>query len=648
MQLLSASFHRSCSRGAAVVARMALLTVFVGPPLFGFDFNAEQSCVLLNNENTDILTRPADCDFLDPVDWCNCTRTALTNPIRGETTSVEQGVIWVTEEPGIGNHRVEVSAGTLDVSSLSVGNVIGGTLANELVPESVGVPPGTFLTTESDMVVTGIDSNVVEFDIRLVAVSPITPVILNYNPFDAAHSNGLLYRGQLTANGPGGGFTFEYRYEAEAGADSPAIEPSDAGGPGFNVRFSFSMFTDDAEGIYTLPDAGSIEFDSTLRKFREENDVVADPAEILPLGSDDLCEPLEGGELVPCRVFSDVLDLSNSGGGNNPPEAVVVATDAGGNPLFNDEVFVDCGEARAILRGSNSTDGDGGAQGLSFLWEVVDEPDDGAAVIPPETAEFMDTEVTMLIPGGYTFRLTVDDGQPEDNIDFIEIDIEAVDGVGPNLPPEVTSLTYRPDGGDEVELLTGDDPVVSIPFEDGTGEIIDLDADTSTGDDGCSQQNAFLWEAVSGPGNVTFSSALDEETDVTFDASGEYLLRLTLDDGAPEDNIGTLDVVVEVGTEGVGPFLRGDCNQDGDNVGSPTDGIFLLTFLFSGGLRPFCIAACDFDGNGSVSGDPTDALFFFNFNFLGGPPMQPPLRDCAVSSRAGDIALGCDDPRGCR
>ena len=117
-------------------------------------------------------------------------------------------------------------------------------------------------------------------------------------------------------------------------------------------------------------------------------------------------------------------------------------------------------------------------------------------------------------------------------------------------------------------------------------------------------------------------------------ADGEAL-PLTTVDGS---------ILVEVG---VGPFLRGDCNQDGQNLGSPTDAIYLLSFLFAGGEGPICEAACDFNGDGAVEASPTDAVFYLSFNFLGGDPLPDPVRSCGRSSRAGDIALGCGDPAGC-
>ena len=100
------------------------------------------------------------------------------------------------------------------------------------------------------------------------------------------------------------------------------------------------------------------------------------------------------------------------------------------------------------------------------------------------------------------------------------------------------------------------------------------------------------------------------------------------------------------GCGGVGPFIRGDCNQDGDTRGSPTDGIFLLNFLFAGGVVPSCLAACDYNGDGEVDGAPTDALYFFNFNFLGGPPIPGP-EECGFSDLPADEVLGCENPSGC-
>ena len=95
----------------------------------------------------------------------------------------------------------------------------------------------------------------------------------------------------------------------------------------------------------------------------------------------------------------------------------------------------------------------------------------------------------------------------------------------------------------------------------------------------------------------------------------------------------------------VGPFLRGDCSQDGQR--NLTDGIFLLNFLFLGGTEPSCDAACDTNADGELN--ITTAVALFNFLFLGGPPPADPAAvACERSSLVTDIAHGCADPAGCQ
>src|SRR5262245_43632524 len=104
-----------------VMPRISLLVAccffFAGPPAMAFEFNAETSCVLFNSDNTDILTTPVDCGLDANLPWCVCSRTVLTNPHPGQATAVEQGVIWIRGQPGIGNFRLEVLGGTLDIST---------------------------------------------------------------------------------------------------------------------------------------------------------------------------------------------------------------------------------------------------------------------------------------------------------------------------------------------------------------------------------------------------------------------------------------------------------------------------------------------------------------------------------------------------
>jgi len=97
--------------------------------------------------------------------------------------------------------------------------------------------------------------------------------------------------------------------------------------------------------------------------------------------------------------------------------------------------------------------------------------------------------------------------------------------------------------------------------------------------------------------------------------------------------------------DGAGPFIRGDCDGDGQVTGSVTDAIFLLNYNFLGGGTPPCFAACDIDGDGMFTGMVTDAVYILNFNFLGGvAPPPAPFPGCGLSTIETDVALGCVTP----
>ena len=91
-------------------------------------------------------------------------------------------------------------------------------------------------------------------------------------------------------------------------------------------------------------------------------------------------------------------------------------------------------------------------------------------------------------------------------------------------------------------------------------------------------------------------------------------------------------------------FVRGDANGDGGvNISDPTT---TLNHLFRGaGLLP-CAAAGDSNADGQV--DIADALFSLLFLFQAGADPAAPYPDCGASARPDDVALGCEDERGCR
>jgi hypothetical protein len=90
----------------------------------------------------------------------------------------------------------------------------------------------------------------------------------------------------------------------------------------------------------------------------------------------------------------------------------------------------------------------------------------------------------------------------------------------------------------------------------------------------------------------------------------------------------------------VGPFLRGECNDDGDV--DIADARCLLDWLFVGGGEPPCLAATDANGDGAL--DLSDAVYLLGHLFLGGPIPVAPFPDCGPGSLPTDAELGCVVP----
>ena len=574
-------------------------------------------CVVLEDDNTNILVPPSDC-FLNPahVIWCNCVRSLFTHPVKGEISGFNQAVEWVMENPGIGNHRVEVEVGTLDLSGLSVGDVIGGTVVDELIPQSVGVPPGAFFVLRAESVVTAVAEGSIEFDVNFVESSSWARLIVGYDPTDEEHANGNFYKGRLTSLGAGDGFVAEYRFANEHVGNDPeshaGAEIGDVTGPGFTVRFLFSFFTTES-GIYTLPDDDEVEVRTTLRRFFEDG-----MEAILPLGAEDLCEELET-DADPCKIIDELLQIKNDLLENSPPTAVITPLDPDTLALLEEPATAEmrCDRARVLFRGANSDDGDGGVQGLSFRWSVLDGPEGGASV-PEETREFQDAEVTFTIIGTYEIGLVVDDGAEADNTDATSIEVDVFDTFNLNVQP--TAVIETDPSPPSVDLVAGRGTVTL----DGS-----LSSNGFFGEDDCEQTLAFSWRQVDGPDGVTadFVAPTEPITAVEFRFPGSYTFELEVDDGASDDNTATEQVEVEVFGDPAGGFRRGDTNDDG--TVDIADSVFLLNFLFTGGAGLTCPDAGDADDNAHI--EITDGIRILNFLFLGAePPLPPGPAECGT------------------
>jgi hypothetical protein len=108
---------------------------------------------------------------------------------------------------------------------------------------------------------------------------------------------------------------------------------------------------------------------------------------------------------------------------NVPPQAVIATRPA--PPV----VELRGASVELILDGAGSNDGDGGSQGLAFLWEKVSGP----AGDRLNAAGSAVTSVACSRLGSYVYRLTVDDGADYDAVDSAEVVVEVVE---PEPEPE--------------------------------------------------------------------------------------------------------------------------------------------------------------------------------------------------------------------
>ncbi len=88
-------------------------------------------------------------------------------------------------------------------------------------------------------------------------------------------------------------------------------------------------------------------------------------------------------------------------------------------------------------------------------------------------------------------------------------------------------------------------------------------------------------------------------------------------------------------------FRRGDANTDG--AGNIADAIFVLGFLFEGGITLECAAAADLNADDGVN--VADPIYLLNYLFGDGSPPPPPFEACGEADP--DETLDCEAFPGC-
>lgn len=107
--------------------------------------------------------------------------------------------------------------------------------------------------------------------------------------------------------------------------------------------------------------------------------------------------------------------------------------------------------------------------------------------------------------------------------------------------------------------------------------------------------------------------------------------------------MGTVSATISaVSTGGSTPFLRGDCNSDGNlDLSGP---IAVLTFMFLGQEEPSCKDACDSNDDGVL--DVSDPITSLAYMFFGQGPLPLPGVEVCGDDPTGD-ELGCEVFSGC-
>gem|GEM_PF-2983221 len=203
---------------------------------------------------------------------------------------------------------------------------------------------------------------------------------------------------------------------------------------------------------------------------------------------------------------------------------------------------------------------DGGSGIASYLWTKQS----GAGTITFGTPNAIGTTIGASANGVYVIRLTVADNATNSNYGEFTLTWAlpgptiggVVEGgyynvnVNPTFSDGTATLNGNPfNSGDTVStegtytlIATNTDGSTTVHFTmDKTNPIVNAGTDASvnaqytqnaTTSDALSGIAIYQWSKTSGPGTVTFGSANSEDTTVTANADGTYIVRLTVTDNA--------------------------------------------------------------------------------------------------------------------
>ena len=184
----------------------------------------------------------------------------------------------------------------------------------------------------------------------------------------------------------------------------------------------------------------------------------------------------------------------------------------------------------ASLHGISMDDGLPAGSTLTATWTTVNGPNGAVAAFADAHAAI--TTATFPAAGTYILRLTVNDTQ------F--------------------------DGTDDVVITVTPAPINKAPVVDAGADVHFVNAQSSANLNGTVQDDglpsgstlSITWTKVSGPGDVTFAAGTAQSTKATFSVAGDYVVKLTANDGALSTS-DTVAVHAFIGTLALTPGAAG-------------------------------------------------------------------------------------------
>lgn len=343
------------------------------------------------------------------------------------------------------------------------------------------------------------------------------------------------------------------------------------------------------------------------------------------------------------------------------------------------------GSARVALDGTGSDDGNGGVQGLEYLWTRLAGPGgdrfDPYASWPQGPAGIGygdDDDATVLddMRGAYlTVYLvtwfTIERGERVTSLDLslryddgIAAYLNGLEVVRRNLSAGARYDTPAESAGEpavetvnidgSLGLLRDGPNLLAVEVHNASLESSDLSIDVglaaTLAGGGRSEwvRQGDTWHYLRGTAapprgwNDPDAPPAGATVDVVLTRPGVHRYRLRVDDGVLPERYDEAEVAITVSDPGRGWLRRGDADSSG--VVEITDAVFTLGWLFLGLSEPSCLDAADSDDDSQVT--LSDAVLVLSWLFQGGQPPQPPGPfACGPDVNTGDTFPDCRDCR---